>query len=103
MKRVFFVAATVALLAAASSASAASGGECSPASNAARVLKSPNPNDVSPQWSGDAYIGTSWTLEVQGTTKNDTGIYLFGRLISPRGRVQKGLVYVVSSEWDCDK
>lgn len=38
------------------------GGGCAPKDNTARVLKSANPLDNAPNWTGATYIGLAWTF-----------------------------------------
>lgn len=79
------------------------GGSCAPKSTTARILKSANPNDFDPAWSGESYIGTSWNLSVGGSISNAGIIYKFGHLITPRGGVQPSKVFVLADEWNCDR
>lgn len=75
---------------------------CTPVDNSARILRSPNPNDLHPDWKGEAYVGLSWSLRVTGSSvRSDTGSYLRGDLVSPRGGVINKGVYVVAREWEC--
>jgi hypothetical protein len=76
------------------------GSQCAPASATTRILRSANPSDGAPEWKGGR-IGTSWTLSVERTVRTDTGTYLAGHLISPRGGVQQARVFVIASEWSC--
>src|SRR5882757_6898413 len=43
-------------------ASAAADPYCSPGSNSARILTKPAPNALHPDWRGDNFVGTGWTL-----------------------------------------
>jgi hypothetical protein len=70
---------------------------CSPAAPGARILRSPDVNDIHPDWRPPAVIGTSWSL--LGVRRERE--FLSGRLVSPRGGVQRGRVYVIPSEWLC--
>jgi hypothetical protein len=74
---------------------------CNPRDVTARILKTPKPNDVHPDWQGESYVGTSWTLSVTGRVQGATGAYLKGNLISPRGGIINRGVFVLPSEWDC--
>ncbi len=38
------------------------GGGCAPKDNTARVLKSANPPDNAPNWTGNNYVGTGWAF-----------------------------------------
>ena len=75
---------------------------CAPRDNTARILASPSPNATHPDWVGEAYIGTSWSLQATDYIDNTTGTYLRGRLVSPRGGVSK-TVFVLFSEWKCER
>jgi hypothetical protein len=74
--------------------------QCTPKSNAARILQSPNPNDVHPNWSGQSNIGMSWTFVRQSAVSGPGGEYLRGTLISPRGGETKNIT-VFADEWNC--
>lgn len=76
---------------------------CSPQDAATRILASPNPNDIRPDWAGEAYIGEAWSLDVaRRFTDEDTGLsFLGGELLSPRGSEQ-GYAYGLEPEWVCD-
>lgn len=75
---------------------------CSPSDNTSRILASPDPDDVHPDWSGESYIGSSWSVEVKRRVDADTGTYLKGDLISPRGELVTPNVYIIEDEWDCE-
>ena len=76
-------------------------GSCAPIDNSARVLQSANPNDLAPEWTGEAYIGTAWSVSVDRRETSDAGLeYYYGTLYSPRGGDQ-GKVYILAREWDC--
>lgn len=75
---------------------------CSPNDNTSRILASPNPSDIHPEWSGEFYIGMSWSVDVEGRVDGETGSYLKGDLISPRGGVVTRNVYIIEDEWDCE-
>ncbi|MBB2674531.1 UNVERIFIED_ORG: hypothetical protein GGE44_004109 [Rhizobium esperanzae] len=89
----------VAVLAAPSIASAET---CYPKDNSARILSSPSPNDIHPDWTGESYVGTSWTFVVQGSAEDGTGKYLKGNLMSPRGGLVNANVYILRREWECE-
>jgi hypothetical protein len=74
--------------------------QCVPKSLTARLLQSPNPNDIDPHWRGQGYIGLSWSFIRKNTIKTETGIYFVGKLVSPRGGVQQP-VFILSDEWNC--
>lgn len=73
--------------------------QCTPNDTSARILASPDPDDIHPDWSGDSTIGLSWTFE--GRATGASGNYLKGELISPRGDVANTSIYILASEWDC--
>jgi hypothetical protein len=75
---------------------------CAPKSNQSRILSSPNPNDIHPEWKGESYIGMSWSLIAKEIINNDTGIYLKGDLYSPRGGLINENIFVIENEWDCN-
>ena len=74
---------------------------CSPLDNAARILASPTPNDIHPDWAGESYVGLSWYFEPTGYAGDQTGNYLKGNLYSPRGGLVNPNVYILQREWDC--
>lgn len=77
---------------------------CNPISNAARILKTPNPNDIHPDWKGESYVGLSWGVRSNGKAiRKDAGTFLKGNLISPRGGVVNKGIYIVASEWECSR
>lgn len=76
--------------------------QCAPKDNSARILSSPSPNNIHPDWRGDAYVGMSWTFEAYGSAEDGTGRYLRGNLISPRGGLANTDVYILRKEWDCE-
>ena len=70
---------------------------CAPKATGTKILRTKNVNDVDPNWAPTAFIGTSWSLiEVKRE-----GRFLRGRLVDPRGGIQRGRVFVIASEWDC--
>ncbi|WFR97105.1 hypothetical protein [Rhizobium tumorigenes] len=73
--------------------------QCTPNDGSARILASPNPDDIHPDWSDGSTIGLSWTFE--GKEVGDSGDYMKGKLISPRGDVANKGVYIIAREWDC--
>jgi hypothetical protein len=70
---------------------------CAPKTTAAKILRTTNIDDVDPNWASPAHIGLSWSLI---ETKRE-GMFVSGVLVSPRGGVQPGRVFVIASEWDC--
>lgn len=75
--------------------------QCHPKDNTARILASPTPNDVHPDWAGESYVGMSWSFVVLGRAEDGTGKYLKGNLMSPRGGLVNANVYILRREWDC--
>lgn len=43
--------------------------ECHPKDNSARILASPRPNDIHPDWKGEAYVGMSWSFVAHGSAE----------------------------------
>jgi len=82
--------------------SAAAAMQCYPKDNSARILSSPSPNDIHPDWRGDSYVGTSWSFSVHGSAEDGTGRYLRGNLMSPRGGLVSPDVYILRKEWTCE-
>jgi hypothetical protein len=74
---------------------------CGPKDVTARILKSPNPNDIASDWSGESRIGLSWSFIVKRLLKTEGGTFLQGDLISPRGGITDRNVFVLESEWSC--
>ena len=70
---------------------------CAPKTNAAKILRTKNVNDVDPNWAPPAFIGTSWSL----IETRQEGEFLSGVLVNPRGGVLPGRVFVIANEWDC--
>ena len=70
---------------------------CAPKTTAAKILRTANVNDVDPNWAPPALIGLSWSLI---ETKRE-GMFMSGVLVSPRGGVGPGRIFVIASEWDC--
>jgi hypothetical protein len=60
---------------------------CAQKDNMARVLKSANPLDNAPNWTGKNYLGTGWTFTPKRyvVTELNGGIFLEGNLITTRG------------------
>jgi hypothetical protein len=77
-------------------------GYCSPKTNAARILIKPTANAIHPDWRGDNYVGTAWTLTPKRTVTNVTGTYALGDLHSGHtGGIVNRNVFILLSEWDC--
>jgi hypothetical protein len=74
--------------------------QCTPNDASARILASPDPDDIHPDWRGESTIGLSWTFEGRPTGSGD---YLKGKLISPRGDVANAGIYILADEWDCSE
>ena len=70
---------------------------CAPKTNAAKILRTKNVNDVDPNWAPPSFIGTSWSL----IETRQEGVFLSGVLVNPRGNALPGRVFVIASEWDC--
>tara|TARA_R100000365_G_C2747452_1_gene77378 strand:+ start:6160 stop:6459 length:300 start_codon:yes stop_codon:yes gene_type:complete len=98
MRTCFAGLVVVALLTTA--AEAQSSLSCSPIGPASRVLQSANPNDLHPDWTGESYIGTGWSVIAQNSASRDGVDYLEGQLFSPRGSFQSQ-VYIIANEWTC--
>ena len=81
------------------------GGGCAPKDNTARVLKSANPLDNAPNWTGNNYVGTGWTFMPKRyvVTDIDGGIFLEGNLITTRGAVMPEDLFILYAEWDCSQ
>ena len=79
------------------------GGGCAPRNNMARVLKSANPLDNAPNWTGKNYIGTGWTFMPKRYVVTDLtgGIFLEGNLITTRGATMPEDLFILYAEWDC--
>lgn len=96
MRNLILTAAVI--LASAFSAEAAE--VCNALDGASRVLQSTNPNDISPDWRSESYIGTDWYFVPAKSLSQDGLEYMRGDLYSPRGSLQ-GEVYVLAREWEC--
>jgi hypothetical protein len=72
---------------------------CAPKDNAARILVSPSPNDIHPDWRGESYVGLSWTFVPDSDDTSQD--YLHGDLYSPKGTVVTPGAYIITREWDC--
>jgi len=73
---------------------------CAPKSDTARILASPSPNDIHPDWAGDSRVGLSWSFVPE--SDNLSGKYLRGDLYSPKGSVVNEGIYILRREWDCE-
>jgi hypothetical protein len=73
---------------------------CAPKSDSARILASPSPNDIHPDWTGESRIGLSWSFVPEDGKLS--GKYLYGDLYSPKGSVVNAGVYILRNEWDCE-
>lgn len=77
---------------------------CNPKGETTRVLKSPSPNDIHPDWQGDNFLGDSWGILTDRLLRDEFNIqYVHGDLISPRGGKVNAGVYGLLSEWNCFK
>jgi hypothetical protein len=72
---------------------------CAPNDNSARILASPSPDDIHPDWSGENQIGLSWSFVPD--SDDLSGRYLYGDLYSPKGGLVTQGVYIIRREWDC--
>jgi len=84
----------------------AKAGGCAPKDNMARILKSPHPLDLAPNWTGKNYIGTAWTFMPKRYVVDpdmNGGIYLEGNLITTRGALLPDDLFILYAEWDCAK
>ena len=82
----------------------AKAGGCAPKDNTARILKSPHPLDLAPNWTGTNYIGTGWTFMPKRYVVDPDltgGIYLEGNLITTRGAAMPDDLFILYAEWDC--
>jgi hypothetical protein len=82
----------------------AKAGGCAPKDNTARILKTPHPLDLAPNWTGTNYIGTGWTFMPKRYVVDPdlTGaIYLEGNLITTRGAAMPDDLFILFAEWDC--
>jgi len=86
---------------------------CQPIDTATRVLSSPSPNDIHPNWAGGSFIGTSWNLVKYGSKNKDGLQFIKGKLLPPfrqsRGYTYEQyinsrgeVVWGISSEWECN-
>jgi hypothetical protein len=89
----------------ASIAAIVKGGGCARKDNTARVLKSANPLDNAPNWTGTNHIGTGWTFIPKRYVVTDIGggIFLEGNLITTRGAVMPEDLFILYAEWDCSR
>jgi len=80
-----------------------SGGGCVPKDNTARILKSTNPLDYAPNWSGKNYLGLAWSFVPKRyvVTEIEGGIFLQGDLIATRGGTTDKNVFILFNEWKC--
>lgn len=112
IRRQTVLALTMLLMAHTPGASLASENLCQPKSITTRILDSPSPNSIHPNWQGKNYIGLSWNLVRYGEETKNGVRYLKGKLLSPfrpkagysineyyNGRGD--IVWGVLSEWDC--
>jgi len=78
---------------------------CVPKDNMARVLKSANPLDNAPNWTGKNSIGTGYTFLPKRYVVTDAagGIFLQGDLLTPRGAAMQQGVFILFAEWNCGR
>jgi hypothetical protein len=79
--------------------------QCVPKNNMVHILKSPHPNDLVQQWTGESHVGTSSTFIAKRRLSDglEGGIYLQGDLISPRGGVLNRNIFIIVDEWNCTR
>lgn len=75
---------------------------CHPIVITARILASPNPNDLHRNWRGENFVGLAWALAPGRRIVADGTPYIKGSLYSPRGGLVEKDVYVLFKEWSCD-
>ena len=86
---------------------------CRPESITTRVLNSPAPNDIHPDWTGNSHIGMGWNLIKYGSTHEDGVQFIKGKLLPPfrgaNGYTYKqyinsrgNIVWGISTEWECN-
>lgn len=88
-----------AMLVTASSVALAAGG-CVPQAGA-KVLRAPAAGAVHPDWQGGSRLGSSWSLVGPKRIMNNSGAYITGTLVSPRGGYRKK-VYGLAKQWSCE-
>ena len=72
--------------------------QCSPRIVGATILRSPDVNDIHPDWRPESgSIGTGWGL--RRVTRS--GQFLRGGLVTSRGNPMSGTVWVLAREWEC--
>jgi len=76
---------------------------CAPIDYNPKILSSPNPKSIHPDWGGGSEVGRSWSFFSTKKIKNKDGVFLFGDLISPRGGLITKGCYVIYFEWECSK
>jgi len=76
---------------------------CNAKDNAARVLKSPSPNDLHPDWTGIGNIGTGQGFIPKASKRTHVGLFLQGDLYSTRGGLMTPNAWIFAKEWICEK
>lgn len=77
---------------------------CHPIDGTARVLKSPNPNDLHEDWKGESRFGTGMGFIPQGAEKDVYDLqYFSGFVLSGRGSVLTERAFILSKEWNCER
>ena len=74
---------------------------CVPRDSTSRILSSPKPNDIHPNWSGNNYVGKSWSFKAKNVVKNNIVTYFKGDLYSPRGGLVNQDIFIIQNEWEC--
>lgn len=98
MRSTQMMLAVCALLFAAGGGPAFAAQTCAPKAVGAKILKSKNASDIHPDWKPPNRIGLGWSL---AEIKHE-GRFLSGRLVTTRGGLTRGRVYVIADEWDCE-
>jgi hypothetical protein len=76
-------------------------GWCHPKAQTARVLASPNPHDIHPDWLGESNVGMSTPLKPVRIVEGRVGTYINGDLYTTRGNLSLIGVFVLADEWEC--
>jgi hypothetical protein len=74
---------------------------CVPHDGSARILQSPDPYDIHPDWQDGSAVGLSWSLLPLAWMEDGDLLYVEGDLYGPDGGLVNGLVVVLADEWDC--
>ena len=75
---------------------------CNARDGSARILRSPAPNDIHPDWAGDTIVGGGQGFRATHRVTDMFGlVYLGGDIYSTRGGKLNGGVFILEREWDC--